>query len=122
MDLQVKSDGGGVYTVYCPEQMEWRARGGLVDKVREVSEGDAVTGIVVDLGNVTFLSSSGIGALFTLHEFAKERNAGLVIARPRPAIRRLLDTVKLPDLIPTVKSLDAAHRQLAQGDAPDTPR
>jgi anti-anti-sigma factor len=120
MDLQVKSDGGGVYTVYCPEQMEWRARGDLVDKVRQASEGEEVSGIIVDLGNVTFLSSAGIGALFTLHEFAREHDAAVVIARPRPAIRRLLDTIKLPDLIPTVKSVDAARRQLHPDNAPPT--
>jgi anti-anti-sigma factor len=112
MDLQVKSDEPGVYTVYCPEQMEWRARGGLVDKVSEACGEDEVRGIIVDLGNVTFLSSAGIGALFNLHEFAKSHDAGLVIARPRPTIQRLLNTVKLPDLIPTVKSIDAARSQI----------
>jgi anti-anti-sigma factor len=88
--------------------------------VRETVGENHLRGVIVDLGNVTFLSSAGIGALFSLHEFTKERSACLVIARARPAIQRLLNTVKLPDLIPTTKSMDAARSEISQSNSTDS--
>jgi anti-anti-sigma factor len=112
MEFQVKSDDEGRLTLYCPDKIEWRAREDLAEQIRRETADQEVNGIVLDLGNVTFVNSAGIGAIFTLHQYAQEREAPMVVARPRPAVLRLLKTVNLPELIPIAKNLEAANRLL----------
>ncbi|MFP4052886.1 MAG: STAS domain-containing protein [Phycisphaerae bacterium] len=114
MEFQVQSDDEGRITLYCPEKMEWRAREDFAEQVRQQTADREVSGVVLDLGNVTFVNSAGIGAIFTLHQYAQERQAPMVVARPRPAVLRLLKTVNLPELIPIAKNLDDANRLLDQ--------
>jgi anti-anti-sigma factor len=71
---------------------------------------------VLDLAEVTYINSAGIGAIFSLRKYAMEADARLVVARPRPAIQRMLKTVNLPELIPMVDSLDKARQVIAQQD------
>ncbi|MBB5866890.1 anti-sigma B factor antagonist [Allocatelliglobosispora scoriae] len=47
--------------------------------------------IVVDLGGVTFLDSSGIAALITGYQLAEEHGVGFAVTNPRERIRWVLD-------------------------------
>ncbi|MEU6772639.1 STAS domain-containing protein [Streptomyces sp. NPDC046759] len=46
--------------------------------------------VVVDLGQVTFLDSSGINILITAHRTLTEAGGWLRLAQPRPAVQRVL--------------------------------
>jgi anti-sigma B factor antagonist len=55
----------------------------------------AVTRLVVDLGRVSFLGSSGIKALADARAYAAAMGCRLVLARPGPAAHRMLRTAGL---------------------------
>lgn len=45
----------------------------------------------IDLEHVTFIDSSGLGALVQIQEDARETNVSVVLTRPSAATRRLLE-------------------------------
>jgi len=71
-------------------------------------------GIILDLAEVEYMNSGGLGAIFALRKFARENNARMVVARPTPTITRLLDTANVPALIPVVAGLDEARNVLKE--------
>jgi anti-anti-sigma factor len=50
----------------------------------------AVDRLVVDLGDVRFVDSAGLGALLSTHERAKDAGVDLTLANPSDPIRRIL--------------------------------
>ncbi|MFP4356268.1 MAG: STAS domain-containing protein [Phycisphaerae bacterium] len=117
MDLQVVSEGQGRFILQCPEELEWSARVDLVEQITAQARPNEVRGIILDLAEVTYINSAGIGAIFSLRKFALDNEAVLVVARPRPAIQRMLKTVNLPDLIPMVDSMAEAREKIDAQDS-----
>ena len=48
-------------------------------------------GSVADLSGLTFLDSSGVGAIHRAKQIAEKDGGHLVICRPRPTVRRLFE-------------------------------
>jgi anti-sigma B factor antagonist len=67
------------------------------DALRDV----ACTGISLDLAEVTFIDSTGLGTLVAIRNLCRDRNITLVLRRPSPATRRLLQLSTL-DIVFTV--------------------
>jgi anti-sigma B factor antagonist len=62
--------------------------------------------VLLDMGEVTLIDSSGIGLLVTAHRRAVESGAGLVIARPVAPVKRVFGmtrTDRLLRIVPTVE-------------------
>ncbi len=114
MDVAVTQDGPGRYLVACPEQLEWDARVDLVDALRHAAVGQAYQTVILDLHGVKYINSAGLGAIFALRKYTQSAGATLVLARPGATLRRLLETVNLPALMPVAASLDEA-RQASTG-------
>jgi anti-anti-sigma factor len=55
----------------------------------------AVRTLALDLRNVTFIDSTGIGTLVRLRLAAKEHGKQLVLAEPSPPVLRVLDLTSL---------------------------
>ncbi len=119
MDLRIKSDGEGRFIIYCPDKMEWRARVDLVSQLQSDTRGQDVRQIILDLGNVDYITSAGLGAIFSLNQHARSINAKLAVAGPSPTIARLLDTVNLRKLMPVADTVDEARAQL-DADRPES--
>ncbi|MFW6155667.1 MAG: STAS domain-containing protein [Planctomycetota bacterium] len=117
MDVTASSDGRGRYIVSCPEKMEWDARVDLVKAVDDAVD-DAGATIILDLANVTYANSAGLGAIFALRKHLVSSGGTLVLARPTPPIRRLLETTNVPALIPVSRSLDEARAVVEQAARP----
>jgi anti-anti-sigma factor len=64
--------------------------------------------IVVDLAGVTFLDSSGLGALVAGLKAARARGAELRLAAPGPQVRELLRLTALERVFPIFESVEAA--------------
>ncbi len=65
-------------------------------------------GIVVDLGDVPFLDSTGLGVLVAAQNRAKTEGSSLVIARPQRIVRNALRLVQVDTVIDVYASLDEA--------------
>ncbi|MBS3734087.1 MAG: STAS domain-containing protein [Phycisphaerae bacterium] len=114
MDLSVTADGESRYIVSCPEKMEWDARLDLAAIVDEAIT-ESAPRVILDLNNVSYINSAGLGAIFALRKRLVASDGRLVLARPAPAIQRLLRTVNVDKLIPVADDLDHARQLLTTG-------
>lgn len=69
--------------------------------------------VVVDLGGVDFIDSSGLGALVQADRVANERDTRLILV-PSPAVRRLLQVTALDTVLETAADLPAAEALAAE--------
>ncbi len=68
--------------------------------------------VVADLREVTFIDSSGLGALVQAHRAALERETRLVVVGSSPVLR-LLQVTGLDAVLETYDRLDAAEAAIA---------
>ncbi len=110
--------GQGRFLLKCPSEMAWRARVELVDSLTAATGGQTPIDLILDLGGVDFLNSAGIGAVFSIRKHVVDRGGRVVACGARPVIRRLLATVNLPALVPTLDDVSSACGFLdAKGDS-----
>lgn len=64
--------------------------------------------LVVVLSDVTFIDSSGLGALLAQYRALSNRGGRLVLVGPRPAVRRVLQFSGLLQVIDVVESEEKA--------------
>ena len=63
---------------------------------------------IVDLSDVSFMSSIGIGALVRLTKTVRRRHGNLVLLNPQPIVRLALEKTGIPGVIGTYDTLDGA--------------
>lgn len=61
---------------------------------------DRVHEIVLDLSRLVFVDASGIGAIVAAANLARRDGRRLVLAHPRPSVRRTLALAHVDDLVP----------------------
>ena len=66
----------------------------------KLGEIDGGTAAVVDLGDVTFMDSSGLKVLLTAATRHTASGGSLVLRRPSEAVRRIVRLTKLEDVLP----------------------
>lgn len=69
--------------------------------------------LVVDLAGVSFLASIGIRLLITAARGQKGRGGRLVLACPQPAVRKVLESAGIDQLVPLFDDLESARATLA---------
>jgi anti-sigma B factor antagonist len=74
--------------------------------------------LVIDLGDVRFLGSAGLGELVKLGKRLSDRGGAIAIARPRPAIRRLLGHVGLDGVLRPFPTVEEAQAHLERSARP----
>jgi anti-sigma B factor antagonist len=67
--------------------------------LKDIAAADA-TGIVLNFSEVIYMASIAIGMLMKLVKEAKARGISVRLASPRPAIKMLLEMVRLESLLP----------------------
>jgi len=88
----------------------------IANSIGEAVPNDAA-GVVLDLGAVTYLDSSGVHLVFDLNERLAGRQQRLAIALPEGSrISRVLDLVNVGAVVPMETTVDAA---LGRVRAPD---
>ena len=60
--------------------------------------------IELDLSQTTFVDSSGLGALISLHKTATSQQGKLLLFNPQPAIQQVLELTRLDGLFQIVKT------------------
>ena len=64
--------------------------------------------LVLDMSELDFMSSVGLGAIIAAHLRARHRNCEIRIVGPKPRILELLDLTRLTRLFDVFKSMDEA--------------
>jgi anti-anti-sigma factor len=68
--------------------------------------------VAIDLSALTFIDSSGINALRTAVRSANARGIGAIVAAPSERVLKVLELVRLGDILPLESSLTAAFERL----------
>jgi anti-sigma B factor antagonist len=71
--------------------------------------------LVVDLADVPFMASAGVGVLMGIRAILAARGASLVLASPRPAVARVLEVTGAADLIPVAADPEHAATECEPG-------
>ncbi|MGQ9366653.1 STAS domain-containing protein [Azospirillum sp. ST 5-10] len=89
-----------------PEAIEARLNGRLEfadhERLRDLVallDGPEAQRFVVDLSDLTFIDSAGLGMLLILHEEAEQRNVRLVVRDPRGDVRRSIELAKIDEIL-----------------------
>lgn len=90
------------------ETLEARLEGDLIGgadslsfakSLREALSAQAVKRVVINVRQVEFVNSSGLGMLLAARQTAQESGATLQVAEPGEQLRSLLDITKLSDIL-----------------------
>lgn len=74
-------------------------------------------GIVLDLGDVTFINSTGLGSLVKIGMRLDRDGRLLALARPDKQVERMLRLIGLDSKLPVFKSIAEASGHVGQGSA-----
>ena len=64
--------------------------------------------IILDVSDMDFISSTGLAVIVSAEVQVKGHNGKLAMAHPTPAVRQLLETTRLTEVIPIYSSVDEA--------------
>jgi anti-anti-sigma factor len=79
----------------------------LRDRLEPLAD-PAVGVIVLDLADLEFISSAGLGALLSVRAKLRPHGGEIRLINPRPFVRRILETTRLDQLFAILPSLDDA--------------
>ena len=68
----------------------------------------AIPVIVLDLSDMEFISSLGLGAIISAHLKCRHHNGQIRLVKPRPAVLKLLETTRLTKLFPVYQTVEQA--------------
>lgn len=71
----------------------------LLDPLLDVIEAQGNHNIAIDVGGVPFMDSSGLRSLVTVHSLLEKRRGALVVRRPAPTVRRMLEITGMYDVL-----------------------
>jgi anti-sigma B factor antagonist len=89
-DIQVTSEPTGL-VVRVSGELDLSARAVLVDEVTKRMAAPDVTWLAIDVGQVTFCDSSGLGALLDIRRASGDAGIEMVLRNVPPPVARLLD-------------------------------
>ncbi|MFA0415100.1 anti-sigma factor antagonist [Vibrio renipiscarius] len=72
----------------------------------EALMGDLSTHLVLDIGDVKFMDSSGLGAVMGVYKLLRDKK--ISVANPQKSVRDLFKLTRMDRLIKTYDSVDAA--------------
>ncbi|AFY68925.1 anti-sigma-factor antagonist [Thalassoporum mexicanum PCC 7367] len=105
---------GNIKAAYLHGKIDTSNSKQLRQEVIDCVEADTTT-LVLDLHEVTFIDSSGLGSLVFLLKWMRSRGGRVVIYRPNSQVRMLLDIANMTQILPVcsnVEELAAADIQL----------
>jgi anti-sigma B factor antagonist len=88
-------DFGDVHIVSLSGELDIASADGLTDRLVEI----AGSTVVVDLANLSFMDSSGIGALIRARQRMAVDGDSLLLSRPQPNVFRVLEITGLADWV-----------------------
>lgn len=103
----VRTDADGITVLGLDGEIDHQSVSGLT---RALAPADAAAGqrIVIDLGRVTFMDSSGVNALIAAFQAARAAGGWLRLVVVRGAVLRTLQLVGLDTVIPFHATLEEA--------------
>lgn len=89
-DIDVATEGSNL-VVRLSGELDLSAREAVFESVTEPLDGGGVRRVAIDLGQVTFCDSSGLGALLDIRRAAGDAGVEMVLRNVPQPVARLLD-------------------------------
>jgi anti-sigma B factor antagonist len=96
--VEVDRPEPGVVLLHAKGDLDAYTAPGLRSQLHDATEGDAQL-VVVDLADVTFIDSAGLGALVGAHRRMREAGGRLRIVRPPPLVARAFELTGLDEVL-----------------------
>ncbi len=71
--------------------------------------------VLLDLGSVTYIDSSAIGWLIGTSKAFKDGGGGLAVYKIQPAVRQVLDLLKVGKVVPLCETEQSARESIGGG-------
>jgi anti-sigma B factor antagonist len=107
VEIDLRETQAGVTILVLKGRLNVATAPALLERVNEIIESGARQ-ITVDLGDVSLVDSSGIGALIATVKHLRLVGGDLHIARPNKRMQVLLDVTFLHQVLPTYQDVEAA--------------
>ena len=85
----------------------------LQERLIDLTE-KATPKILLDLSELTFLNSVGLGAIIATHRRCRDQKGRLCLVSPRPAVEQLLRLTHLDRLITIFPDMNSAQKALIE--------
>jgi anti-anti-sigma factor len=110
--LEIQVETTDDYTLCRPQgELDAYTVGQFREALAELSD---VTRLLIDLSDVPFMDSAGLGALIGGIRRAREADGDVAVACSRPTLTRLLHTTGFDRIVPVTETLDEAKQALLE--------
>jgi anti-sigma B factor antagonist len=82
------------------------------DSARELLRKSKYAGVIVDVGKVTAVDSSGLGELTVVYTFASRHGCGLALAGSSATLRNMLEITRLDGILPSAQDIEGAKKMI----------
>lgn len=79
---------------------------------KQLSTKEKIEDLLVDLSQVPYLDSSGVGVLLSLFKFMRNRGGSMAISSPNDKIRRVFEVTKMTEIIPAYDNVEQALNEI----------
>ncbi|MGM0549417.1 MAG: STAS domain-containing protein [Bacillota bacterium] len=77
-----------------------------------LSTEEKIKNLLIDLSQVSYLDSSGVGVLLSLFKFMRNRSGSMAIANANDKIRRVFEVTKMTEIISVYDNVEQALNEL----------
>jgi anti-sigma B factor antagonist len=112
-EIDVVAAADGVLRLEVGGEIDVSSAPGLLDSVLCAALASDHRQVVVDLRDVAFIDSCGLGALIEMHRRLGDSGAHLVIVRPSGLVRRLFEMTGLDSMLDLRPDWSDGHTALA---------
>lgn len=86
----------------------------LRDAAREALGNSRISGLILHVGGISIVDSSGLGELTVVYTLASKRHCPLRLVAVSPSLRRMLEMTRIDELLPSSVSLATAKGEILQ--------
>jgi anti-anti-sigma factor len=87
----------------------------LQDEITDLLDNNPdLANLVLELSNVEYMSSAGIGVVVNFHGELSGRGGALMLVSPQPAVREVFDTFGLSDMLTIFPSIPEAYASIGK--------
>lgn len=115
--LEITIEDRGEYVLYRPAgELDAYTVGKFREALSDLSSNPRV---LIDLSEVPFMDSAGLGALIGAIRRAREAEGDVAVACNRPTLTRLLHTTGFDRIVPVTDTVDDAEQALLNPQPPE---
>ncbi|MEI5907121.1 anti-sigma F factor antagonist [Bacillus spongiae] len=112
IDFDVKGSASNILLIRLSGELDHHTAATLREQATNLIEEHRITHIVLNLENLTFMDSSGLGVILGRYKQIKQQNGEMVVCAISPSVKRLFDLSGLFKIIRMEPSEENALQRL----------